>query len=236
MEFNLLGKAVRRFRLPVVDYINTPVIIVPVKEGDINSRYFEITLYDDRGDIDLSIYTKVRLSGETPSGVILTSAKCEISEDKKAVVVQFSGGFTARAGRVTCSVTFTNADNTVLLTSQKFYVIVSKSQSGKTIIENDENYNELMVLLKEIRDFENRLETAEADRVEEYNQLQEEWGETIKIINSAEQSAEEAKGLVKQAQTSLTNITNIVNNARVGCDYDEENEELTIRVLTDTEV
>ena len=118
MQFDLLGKAVRRFRLPTVDYVSAPVIVVPVQEGDVNSRYFEITLYDDHGDMDLSIYTKVMLSGTTPSGITLTSTKCEISEDKKTVIVLFGGGFTARAGRVACNITFTNSDSTVLLTSR----------------------------------------------------------------------------------------------------------------------
>lgn len=165
MRFDLLGKAVRRFRLPTVDYVNAPVIIIPVQEGDVNSRYFEITLYDDHGDMDLSVYSKAMLSGTTPSGIVLTSSKCEFSEDKKTVIVQFSGGFTAQAGRVACDILFTNADNTVALTSQRFYVIVSESQSGKVITENEENYNELLSLLKEVGDLENNLVTAEDDRV-----------------------------------------------------------------------
>lgn len=165
MQFDLLGKAIRRFRLPAADYINAPVIIIPVQEGDVNSRYFEITLYDDHGDMDLGIYTKAMLSGTTPSGVVLTSTKCELSEDKKTVIVQFSGGFTARAGRVACDIMFTNEDNTVALTSQTFYVIVSESQSGKVITENQEDYNELLTLLKDVSQLENQLTTAEDDRV-----------------------------------------------------------------------
>ena len=165
MQFDLLGKAVRRFRLPAVDYVNAPVIIVPVQEGDVNSRYFEITLYDDHGDMDLSIYTKVMLSGTTPSGITLTSTKCEISEDRKTVIVQFGGGFTARAGRVACNITFTNADNSVLLTSQTFHVIVSESATGKIITENDGDYNELLTLLKEVGALESSIDAAEKARV-----------------------------------------------------------------------
>lgn len=165
MQFDLLGKAVRRFRLPAVDYVNAPVIIIPVQEGDVNSRYFEITLYDDHGDMDLGIYSKAMLSGTTPSGVVLTSSKCEFSADKKTVIVQFGGGFTARAGRVACDILFTNADNTVALTSQRFYVIVSESQSGKIITENEEDYNELLSLLKEVGDLESNITTAEDARV-----------------------------------------------------------------------
>lgn len=166
MQFDLLGKAVRRFRLPAVDYVNAPVIIVPVQEGDVNSRYFEITLYDDNGDMDLSIYSKAMLSGSTPSGITLTSTKCEFSENKKSVIVQFGGGFTARAGRVACDILFTNADNTVALTSQRFYVIVSASNSGKIITENDSDYNELLTLLKEVSELGNSIQAAETSRVD----------------------------------------------------------------------
>lgn len=54
MAFNLLGKAVKNLRLPTVDYLNAPTQVIPVQQGDTNSRFFEITLYDDRGTIPLS--------------------------------------------------------------------------------------------------------------------------------------------------------------------------------------
>lgn len=165
MAFELLGKAVRRFRLPVVDYINAPIIIVPVQEGDVKTRYFDVTLYDDNGDVNLSGYVKAKLNGTTPSGIVLTSEECKISPDGKNVIVQFSGGFTATPGRVACDITFLNDSNTEQLTSQTFYVIVSPSQSGKIIAENVEDYNQLLSLLKEVSDMETRVETAEDDRV-----------------------------------------------------------------------
>lgn len=189
MQFDLLGKAVRRFRLPAADYIGAPVIIIPVQEGDVNSRYFEITMYDDRGDMDLSIYNKAILSGSTPSGVVLTSTKCEISDDKKSVIVQFGGGFTARTGRVACDIMFTNSDATVCLTTQTFYVIVSESQSGKIITENDDDYNELLTLLKEVSSLESRIQEAENSRVE---------AETAR--SGAESKRAEAESIRKQSE------------------------------------
>lgn len=65
-----------------------------------NSRAFEITLYDDKGDLDLSQYTNARIATKTPSGIKLSSNKCEISDDKKNVIAIFGGGFTMEAGRV----------------------------------------------------------------------------------------------------------------------------------------
>ena len=165
MQFNLIGKAVRRFRLPTVDYINAPIIIIPAQEGDINSRYFEITLYDDRGNIDLSDYTGVMFSGTTQYGDTLTSTMCEVSDDGKSVVVQFGGGFTARAGKVACDVMLTNHDKTVALTTQTFYVLVSESQASNDTIESDENYNLLLSLLREVGALEDRVEEAEEGRV-----------------------------------------------------------------------
>lgn len=165
MAFELLGKAVRRFRLPAVDYINAPIIIVPVQEGDVKTRYFDVTLYDDNGDVNLSVYAKAKLNGTTPSGVVLTSEECEISPDGKNVIVQFSGGFTATPGRVACDITFLNSSNTEQLTSQTFYVIVSSSLSGEIITENVEDYNQLLSLLKEVGDMETRVEAAEQARV-----------------------------------------------------------------------
>ena len=165
MAFELLGKAVRRFRLPVVDYINAPIIIVPVQEGDVKSRYFDVTLYDDRGDVNLSKYAKATLNGTTPSGVVLTSNQCEISPDGKNVIVQFSGGFTDSPGRVACDITFVNQGATEQLTSQTFYVIVSPSQSGKIITENVEDYNQLLSLLHEVSGVETQIEEAESGRV-----------------------------------------------------------------------
>ena len=150
MAFNLVGKAVRRVRLPLVDYNAAPITIIPVQEGDVNSRYFEISLYDDNGDVDLSFYTRAILSGETPSGISLQSQKYEIAEDGKSVIVSFGGGFTAQAGRVACNISFVNGEGEVMLTSQTFHVIVSESPIGKIITENEDEYNLLLSLIKEL--------------------------------------------------------------------------------------
>lgn len=48
---------------------------------------------------------------------------------------------------------------------------------------------------------------------------------------AAQKSAEEAKEVAKEA---VTNITNIINTAKVGFSYDSAKEELTLTVFTDT--
>ena len=50
MSFNLVGKAVKKLRLPTVDYLNAPTQVIPVQQGDTNSRFFEITIYDDKNE------------------------------------------------------------------------------------------------------------------------------------------------------------------------------------------
>ena len=112
MSFSLIGKAVKVLKLPTVDYLNSPTKLIPVQQGDIQSRYFNIILYDDRGNIDLSIYSKAQLFGTVPSGLILTT-KCEIAEDKKSVICQFGGGLTAQAGRIPCDIVLTNEDSKI---------------------------------------------------------------------------------------------------------------------------
>ena len=68
MTFNLMGKAVKILKLPTVNYENTPVTIIPAQQGDANSRFVNISLYDDRGDISLGAYTKVVLNATLPDG------------------------------------------------------------------------------------------------------------------------------------------------------------------------
>ena len=162
MAFNLLGKAVKNLRLPTVDYLNAPTQVIPVQQGDTNSRFFEITLYDDRGTIPLSVYTKAVLNGATPIGVVLTS-QCEIQGSK--VVCKFGGGLSTECGRVPCNITLYNTDNSEQLTSQTFYVIVYPSQAENVITENNEDYNQLQVLMKEIANLESQITVAEQARV-----------------------------------------------------------------------
>lgn len=210
MAFELLGKAVRCFRLPVVDYSNASIKIIYAQSGDVKTRYFEITLYDDRGDVDLSRYAKATLTGQTPDGKTLSSNQCEISPDGKKVTVQFSGGFTALAGRVACDITFTNDEATEQLTSQTFYVIVSQSQTGNEISENNEDYNQLLSLLQEVGQLEARIEEAESGRVtaEQGRVLAEETREanfatTKETCETATNRANEAAETVEEILATL---------------------------------
>ena len=61
MSVDLTGKAVRCLRLPTVDYNVAPVSVVSAQIGDAKSRILLVTLYDDRGEIDLSNYTSANV-------------------------------------------------------------------------------------------------------------------------------------------------------------------------------
>lgn len=214
MKYDLLGKAVRRFRLPVVDFTNAPVIIVPVQQGDVNSRFFEIALYDDRGDIDLSAYTRAIINGVTPSQITLTSDKCEIKEDGSAVVVNFGGGFATSPGKITCQVMFTNSEENVALTTQSFYVIVSESQFDKIVMENEENCNELLSLIEEVEGVERQIENAEEQRVVAENQRKA--AELVRKENEENRiNAELARNEFEQERTSKENERNAQELVRI---------------------
>lgn len=218
MQFDLLGKAVRRFRLPVVDYSSAPIVIVPAQQGDVNTRFFEVTLYDDRGDIDLSTYSQAMLCGTTPDGRTLSSNSCEISDDHKTVVVNFGGEFAAKAGRVTCDILFTDKDKTIALTSKTFYVFVSESRSSNILDESDDEYNQLLRLLRDVAKLENDVETAETSRVAaEIGRVNAEASRvsTESARMEAETEREDAETARKSAEASRANSENIRVNAEV---------------------
>lgn len=205
MSFSLIGKAVKVLKLPTVDYLNSPTKLIPVQQGDIQSRYFNIILYDDRGNIYLSIYSKAQLFGTVPSGLILTT-KCEIAEDKKSVICQFGGGLTAQAGRIPCDIVLTNEDSTVSLTSQTFYAIVYPSQSANIVTENDETYSELLYLINEISTLEKDIHKAEAARAEAENGRVEAENNRESAFATAKSYCEEATNNANNAAQSVTDL------------------------------
>ena len=87
MAFELVGRAVKKLRLPTVNYDNAPIKVIPAQKGDVNSRYFFVELYDDRGTIDLSIYTSANLGVTMPSeeAVIYSS---EIDKENNRIIVK----------------------------------------------------------------------------------------------------------------------------------------------------
>lgn len=129
MAFDLTGKAVKHLRLPTVDYSSTVLKLIPAQSGDVNSRFFRVTLYDDRGDIPLHNYSKVTLFAKLPDG---TTEKLdgELDEQRESAICQLAGSMLSMSGRVYCDICLYGNDKNgvgTTLTSQTFLVIVSTS-------------------------------------------------------------------------------------------------------------
>ena len=167
MAFDLVGKAVKNLRLPTVDYNNSPIKIIPAQEGDINSRFFSVTLFDDRGDIPLTPYTKATLNATLPDGE-LQMAEGEIDKEKNIAICKIAGSMLSQLGKVSCDILLTGKDSTntdTSLTSQTFYLFVAKSQAGDDAIAGSDDYTLLVQLLNEVSELEGKIETAEEARV-----------------------------------------------------------------------
>lgn len=133
MAFDLTGKAVKHLRLPTVTYSGTVVKLVPAQSGDVNSRFFRVTLYDDRGDIPLHTYSKVTLFATLPDG---SKQKCdgELDTERESAICRLEGSMLSQPGKVACDIClYGNDKNSVgtTLTSQTFYVLVSQSQTDE---------------------------------------------------------------------------------------------------------
>ena len=167
MAFDLVGKAVKKLRLPTVNYDNSPIKIIPAQCGDINSRFFSVEMYDDRGDIDLSKYTTVMLNATLPDGTLQIQTG-EIDQTTKTVTCKIAGSMISQSGKVTCDIALQGVDSNgdgIRLTSQTFYIFAANSQSDDSAIEGDDDYGLLMQLLNEVSQVEAEIKTAEQSRV-----------------------------------------------------------------------
>lgn len=135
MSFDLTGKAVKILRLPTVEYNKEFINVVPTQQGDVNSRYFVATLYDDRGDIDLSSYDLVTLNATLPDGT-LQFYTGDIDKETNTLVIQIPSSMMEQKGNSVCNLMVrSSADDVVLLTSQTFYLFTMKSQGGENAEE-----------------------------------------------------------------------------------------------------
>lgn len=134
MSDNLKGKAVTRLRLPVTDYSHTPIEVVSAQEGDEGSRVFLISLYDSRGDIDLSSYTSGKIISTSLEGKKLISVGSPVVPESESDIdlwmFQLSKEMLEGETRLSCNATFSNEDESMVLTSRAFYIIVSQTFGG----------------------------------------------------------------------------------------------------------
>lgn len=198
MSFDLVGKAVKNLRLPTVDYNNSLTKIIPAQKGDVNSRYFSVTLYDDRGTVSLRNYNKVVLNATLPDGT-LQFAEGALDKTNNLAICKIAGSMLTQVGKVSCDILLTGSDATgavTALTSQTFYVIVSKSQAEDDSIEGSNDYSLLVQLLNEVSELEENVETAEEGRV-----------------TAEQERADKCEVLISNLEDALENVDN--NTAKV---------------------
>ncbi len=221
MAFDLVGKAVKNLRLPTVNYDNSPIKIIPAQEGDTNSRYFSVTLYDDRGDIDVSAYSKVVLNATMPDES-LQNIEGEINTTDNVAVCKIAGSMLSQMGRVACDILLTGTDankSIVSLTSQTFYVFVAKSQAGDEAIEGSDDYTLLVKLLNDVSTLENSIETAEQGRVA---------AEEARVVNeNTRVSSENTRKTSETARVNAEKSRDTAEKARASAETARANAEST---------
>lgn len=164
MAYQLKGKAVRELRLPTVNYDNTPIKTISAQQGDANARFFSLRLFDDRGDIDLAPYSGVILYTTFSDGSIQTTAG-EIDKRENVVHVTLDSSLLTEPGKVLCNVSLTGEDagKQIQLTSQPFYMYVTKSISSSldgSEVKSSNEYKALEELYQKVAALQEAIETS----------------------------------------------------------------------------
>lgn len=188
MAFDLVGKAVRRFRLPTVCYDNVPIKVIPAQAGDVNSRFFDVEIYDDRGAIDLHNYESVALNAKLPSGA-LEMYFGEINITDNCVVIKVPSSIIKEPGKVICDISLrghdkAEPDEATLLTTQRFYIVVSESQASDEAVEATNEYGLLLQLIEDLTVLENEVNVAETLREKNENKRINQENDRISAENS----------------------------------------------------
>lgn len=232
MGFDLVGKAVKNLQLSTVELSNAPIKIIPAKKSDVNSRFFSISLCDDRGVVSLENYTEAVLNATLPDGSH-QNAMGEVNHDNNTVLCKISSSMLAQNGKVSCDILLSGADeneDAMSLTSQTFYVLVFETQSDDDAIEGSDDYTLLARLLNEVSNLEKSIETAEEERVaEEQTRVAAEnkraSAESTRVANeSARKSAETSRKAaeeerVEEEQNRIAKFEELTNKVNEAVDF-----------------
>lgn len=167
---------------------------VSAKEGDIKSRYLELTLFNNNQSVNLENCT-VKIYAEKPDGHHVFNT-CEILTHNK-VLIELTSQMLAVPGVLKCELMIINADQDKL-TSQVFNINVLKSVNSDEAVEST---NEFGVLTELINDVEMAKEN-----IGVIGSIVESADEKISIINNTIQLA------ITKNDTLIGTITNS-NNA-----------------------
>lgn len=196
MAVDLMGKAVKRLRLPTVNYDLAPVPIVSAQVGDANSRVLLLSLYDDTGDIDLSNYNNTTLRAVLPSGdTRLLTDTAPLKPKNTQIVFKIPSGILLEEGRVSCNAILYGSEEEVL-TSQPFYIMVSETNGSEDGEEATEDItNALNAVMAAASAAQESAKTA-ADKA-----------------NNAQKSADDAKASAEQAAKDANSAANSAKSA-----------------------
>lgn len=199
MSVDLTGKAVRCLRLPTVDYNVAPVSVVSAQIGDAKSRVLLLSLYDDRGDIDITDYLMVTLRATMPDGdpkLFVDSEPAKLS--KTQVVVQIPSGILVQEGRVSCNVILNDGEDNVL-TSQTFYIMATATNGAE---DGEEVTDEINDALTKVIAAASAAKQSALDAANSAATASIAANNAAQSANDAEQSASEASKQATQAATS----------------------------------
>lgn len=131
--FDLTNKTVRRLRLPVTATGAITITEMTAKQGDINSRFLEITLVDDRGVLPVAPGATIQLNFTRCDGRQLSDFGTAVSGN---IVVRLTSGMLALAGRGKADISIIGVDGNgdpYLLTSVTFYIDVGATNYAEPI-------------------------------------------------------------------------------------------------------
>jgi len=223
MAFDLVGKAVKKIRLPTVNYENTPIKIIPAQTGDVNSRFLVVEFYDDRGTIDLSPYSSVTLNATLISGAVQVTTG-EIDKANNTATVKIASSMLANSGKITCDIALGGSD--AYLTSQPFYVFVRQSQISGDTSEATDEYSLISSLLRQVSEMKD--DVGELDNTVSANEQQRQTNEQTRQAQEAARvaaegnraAAEEARATAEEARVAAEEDRIAAEEARVAAEED----------------
>ena len=175
MSINLSGRALKRLRLPVVNYYSSAYQVMSAQAGDVNTRYLDVVLYDDRGDIDLGAYSKVYLQVQAYDGISPQMSEGWIDTERNRAVCRLTSSMLQYTGsKMPCNIWLvgTDADDEPMsLTSQTFYVMVYEGHGGTDAEPSEDELTALQSAINDVVELEKTVGEAEANRQENFRSV-----------------------------------------------------------------
>lgn len=175
MSINLSGRALKRLRLPVVNYYSSAYQVMSAQAGDVNTRYLDVVLYDDRGDIDLGAYSKVYLQVQAYDGISPQMSEGWIDTERNRAVCRLTSSMLQYTGsKMPCNIWLvgTDADDEPMsLTSQTFYVMVYEGHGGIDAEPSEDELTALQSAINDVVELEKTVGEAEANRQENFRSV-----------------------------------------------------------------